>query len=181
MSQFAASGAPIPLTGVSAARAGQVRDFARSELFARTFSEGMEIVEETAAYLDGEGRREAKLLSRAAALAYAGESMRLTTRLMQLASWLLVQRAVREGDMAPADACDDRYRLKPEAVARTPADEEGQALPAGLEVLVERAERLYDRALHLDRRMYVERTPDQTTHPVLNQFRRLQAAFGTAR
>lgn len=25
--------------------------------------------------------------------------MRLTTRLMQIASWLLVQRAVREGDM----------------------------------------------------------------------------------
>ena len=100
MSQFAASGAPISLTGVSEARAGQVRDFARSELFARTFSEGMELVEETAAYLDGEGRREAKLLSRAAALAYASESMGLTTRLMQIASWLLVQRAVREGDGA---------------------------------------------------------------------------------
>ncbi len=116
-----------------------VQDFAASELFDRTFQEGMDLVEATAAYLDGAGRQESKLLSRAAALAYAGESMRLTTRLMQLASWLLVQRAVREGDMAPADACDDRYRLKPEAVARTPADED-QALPAGLEVLVERAE-----------------------------------------
>ena len=111
MSQFAASGAPIPLTGVSEARAGQVRDFARSELFARTFSEGMELVEETAAYLDGDGRQESKLLSRNAALAYAGESMRLTTRLMQVASWLLVQRAVREGDMAPNAACEERYRL----------------------------------------------------------------------
>jgi regulator of CtrA degradation len=156
-----------------------VQDFAASELFDRTFQEGMDLVEATAAYLDGAGRQESKLLSRAAALAYAGESMRLTTRLMQLASWLLVQRAVREGDMAPADACDDRYRLKPEAVARTHGDEE-QALPAGLEVLIDRAERLYDRALHLDRRMYVERTPDQTTHPVLTQMRRLQTVFGQA-
>jgi regulator of CtrA degradation len=156
-----------------------VQDFAASELFDRTFQEGMDLVEATAAYLDGAGRQESKLLSRAAALAYAGESMRLTTRLMQLASWLLVQRAVREGDMAPADACDDRYRLKPEAVERTAGDE-AQALPAGLEVLIERAERLYDRALHLDRRMYVERTPDQTTHPVLTQIRRLQTAFGQA-
>jgi regulator of CtrA degradation len=155
-----------------------VQDFAASELFDRTFQEGMDLVEATAAYLDGVGRQESKLLSRAAALAYASESMRLTTRLMQLASWLLVQRAVREGDMAPADACDDRYRLKPEAVARAVPEDESQALPAGLEVLVERAERLYDRALHLDRRMYVERTPDQTTHPVLNQLRRIQAAFG---
>ena len=77
-------------------RSRTVRDFARSELFDRTFREGMELVEETAAYLDGEGRRDSKMLSRAAALAYAAESMKLTTRLMQIASWLLVQRAVRE-------------------------------------------------------------------------------------
>ena len=83
-------------------RTSVVQDFAASELFDRTFQEGMELVEETAAYLDGAGRQESKLLSRAAALAYAAESMRLTTRLMQVASWLLVQRAVREGDMPAA-------------------------------------------------------------------------------
>ena len=80
-----------------------IADFARSELFDRTFQEGMDLVEETAGYLDGSGRQESKALSRNAALAYAGESMRLTTRLMQVASWLLVQRAVREGDM-PAES-----------------------------------------------------------------------------
>jgi regulator of CtrA degradation len=84
-------------------------DFAGSALFERTFQEGMALVEQTAAYLDGEGRRESKRLGRSTALAYAGESMRLTTRLMQIASWLLVQRAVREGDMAPGEACDQRY------------------------------------------------------------------------
>ena len=44
-------------------------DFARSELFERTFKEGMAMVEETAAYLDGPGRAASKRLSRAAALA----------------------------------------------------------------------------------------------------------------
>ncbi len=71
-------------------RAGVIQDFARSELFDRTFEEGMTLVEETAAYLDGAGRHDSKILSRNAALAYASESMRLTTRLMQVASWLLV-------------------------------------------------------------------------------------------
>src|SRR3954447_6215666 len=92
-------------------RADVIQDFARSELFERTFQEGMDLVEETAAYLDGSGRQDAKLLSRNAALAYASQSMRLTTRLMQVASWLLVQRAVREGGMAPETACADGYRL----------------------------------------------------------------------
>ncbi|MGH6909412.1 MAG: DUF1465 family protein, partial [Phenylobacterium sp.] len=50
-----------------------IQDFARSELFQRTFQEGMDLVEETASYLDGSGRQSSKLLSRNAALAYASE------------------------------------------------------------------------------------------------------------
>src|SRR3954471_25031129 len=137
-------------------RTNGVQDFASSELFDRTFQEGMELVEETAAYLDGAGRQDSKLLSRSAALAYAGESMRLTTRLMQVASWLLVQRAVREGDMAPADACDDRYRINADDVSKAEAEAARGELPRGLTRLADRAERLYERVRHLDRRMYLE-------------------------
>src|SRR5579862_2260798 len=86
------------------------RKLANSESFKALFREGMALVEETAAYLDGAGREEAKKLSRVAALAYATESMRLTTRLMQVASWLLLQRAVREGDMPAEAALDAGYR-----------------------------------------------------------------------
>ena len=45
----------------------------------------------------GAGREQAKALERNDSLAYAAESMRLTTRLMQIASWLLLRRAVAEG------------------------------------------------------------------------------------
>ncbi|WP_278253807.1 DUF1465 family protein [Caulobacter sp. CCUG 60055] len=160
-------------------RAGVVQDFARSELFDHTFEEGMELVEETAAYLDGAGRHDSKMLSRGAALAYASESMRLTTRLMQVASWLLVQRAVREGDMNPVDACDDRYRLGAQEVCQAQPVEGADDLPGGLLTLLARSERLYERILHLDRRMYVETAAARTApHPVLSQMEKLQAAFG---
>ncbi len=158
-------------------RAGVIQDFAKSELFERTFQEGMDLVEVTAAYLDGAGRQDSKLLSRNAALAYAAESMRLTTRLMQVASWLLVQRSVREGHMAPALACDASYRLAAEAVTVTTGARE--ILPGPLSDLLERSERLYDRVRHLDKRMYVE--VDETheiTSPVLAQMARLNDAFG---
>src|ERR1700739_851242 len=164
---------------VSPQRAEVVRDFVRSELFDRTFREGMELVEITAAYLDGEGRRDSKLLSRSGALAYAGESMRLTTRLMQVASWLLVQRAVREGELDPREACQSRYRLGAEAVCR--ADGSGGAdLPSGLLSLLTQSERLYDRVPHLDRRMFLESPAEDTPNPVLSQLEKLQAAFGAA-
>jgi regulator of CtrA degradation len=157
-------------------RTSGVQDFASSELFDRTFQEGMELVEETAAYLDGAGRQDSKLLSRSAALAYAGESMRLTTRLMQVASWLLVQRAVREGDMNPAEACQERYRLAEPAEDGRPVP--GDELPAGLLQLLDRSARLYERVLHLDRRMYKEEPAGEADHPVLSQIEKLQAAFG---
>lgn len=158
-------------------RADVIQDFARSELFDRTFQEGMDLVEETAAYLDGSGRQESKSLSRNAALAYAGESMRLTTRLMQVASWLLVQRAVREGDMKPEAACEDRYRLSAEDVCRNSA-QTPEDLPAALLILLDRSERLYERVRHLDRRMYVEDQEEEAPNPVLTQFDRLRTAFG---
>ena len=161
-------------------RAAVIQDFARSELFERTFQEGMELVEETAAYLDGGGRQDSKLLSRAAALAYASESMRLTTRLMQVASWLLVQRAVREGDMAPHAACEDRYRLGAEAVCLGEADPVATELPGGLLTLLERSGRLYERVRHLDRRMYLEADQVEGPHPVQEQHNRLMDAFGRA-
>ena len=157
-------------------RAEVIRDFARSELFQRTFQEGMDLVEETAGYLDGAGRQASKLLSRNAALAYAAESMRLTTRLMQVASWLLVQRAVREGDMAPEAALDASYRLGADADT---GDRAPDPLPVQLAGLLGRSERLFDRVRHLDARMYATADEAPPEHPVLAQMERLRGAFGT--
>ena len=70
--------------------------FPASETFQILFKDGMALVEETAAYLDGPGRQESKVLERSRALVYASESMRLTTRLMNIASWLLLVRAMKE-------------------------------------------------------------------------------------
>ena len=172
--EFMPVDAPM-LSPAGRSRAAVVDDFARSELFDRTFQEGMELVEETASYLDGDGRRESKLLSRATALAYAGESMKLTTRLMQIASWLLVQRAVREGDMTAQAACEPRYRLA-ERAASEPSHPE---LPIALVEYLVRTDKLYDRVLHLDRRMYLDEPEEDAVNPVQSQLDRLTAAFRT--
>ncbi len=162
------------LTPPETARAREIRDFARSALLERTFQDGMELVEETAAYLDGDGRRESRLLSRAAALAYAADSMKLTTRLMQVASWLLVQRAVREGDMTPEAAADSRYRLSERVLEAEPSHAE---LPIALVEYAVRAEKLFDRVLYLDRRMYLDAPDEPEVNPVLSQMGMLEAAF----
>lgn len=153
--------------------------FAGSELFKRTFEEGMAMVEETATYLDGKGRAESKLLPSKAALTYAGESMRLTTRLMQVASWLLVQRAVSEGEMTPDEAEKEKYRLGAREICRgSRAADNLDVLPVKLVDLLGRSMNLYERVERLDQLLYgKEEVP---VVGVTAQFDRLQAAFGAA-
>jgi regulator of CtrA degradation len=127
--------------------------YAESEQFKAVFREGMALVEAAAAYLDGDGRRHARGLSPAAALAYATESMRLTTRLMQLASWLLIRRALNEGELTAEQAKDEqqKVKLKPVvAAARSPAHDE---LPERLKYLIEASLKLHRRILRLDAMM----------------------------
>ncbi|HJS45190.1 MAG TPA: DUF1465 family protein [Rhizomicrobium sp.] len=127
-----------------------VANFIDTAMFDRTFDEGMALVEETARYLDGKGREEARTLPRKAAMLYAGESMRVTTRLMQAASWLLVQRAVRDGDMDRADALHDRYRLGSREICLGVCVGEIDELPVQLQDLLGRSDNLYRRIARLD-------------------------------
>src|SRR6201995_6050672 len=109
-----------------------------SAAFSSLFREGMDLVEETAAYLDGAGRAEAKALDRSVSLTYATESMRLTTRLMQLASWLLLHRAVKEGEMTLSHA--KRLMTKVKLSAAEPGAEDMlQKLPQQLQDLIARS------------------------------------------
>jgi regulator of CtrA degradation len=148
-----------------------------SAAFGTLFREGMDLVEETAAYLDGDGRSEAKALERSVSLTYATESMRLTTRLMQLASWLLLHRAVKEGEMTLTQA--NREKTKVKLSAADPGPEEMVAkLPEQLQDLINRSMNLQSRVRRLDITIHnppTERAP--IGNPLVPQLNRLKAAF----
>jgi regulator of CtrA degradation len=126
------------------------RTFVQSEAFRALFAEGMELVEETAAYLDGPGREDSRLLTRQGTLVYASESMRLTTRLMQIASWLLVQRAVSEGEITPDQAQAEKNRVRLGSQTSSSSQADFDLLPGELRDLIGLSARLHARILHLD-------------------------------
>jgi regulator of CtrA degradation len=139
----------------------------------------MSLVEETANYLDGEGREASKSLSRSAALSYAGASMRLTTQLMQIASWLLVLRAVREGDMSVVEASEPKYRLA--AREKNSADLLNGELPNKLLALIDGASQLYDRIARLDVDLFKTGAAKSAAQDAAAQQRALLEAFGGRR
>jgi regulator of CtrA degradation len=159
---------------------------ASSEAFRAIFKEGMSLVEETAAYLDGPGRAASKALPRADALAYSSESMRLTTRLMQLASWLLLQRAVNEGEMTLAQATKEKHKVRLARQDLATGRDAFERLPAELRDLALQSLRLQERIIHLDQIIY---SADAQPQPAADaghlpadlsiaaQFERLRAAF----
>jgi regulator of CtrA degradation len=155
---------------------------ASSQAFAGLFKEGMALVEETASYLDGEGRQESKKLERSGALAYATESMRLTTRLMQLASWLLLHRAVKEGEMSLSQANKEKSKVKlSSSEMHDPNNIE--LLPATLSELIARSQILQSKVRRLDTNIHQRATVAETValNPVERQLGLLKAAFGAER
>ena len=157
--------------------------FQSSEQFDHIFKEGMALVERTASYLDGPGRREAKTLTGGVGVLYATESMRLTTRLLDLASWLLIRRALREGEITDEEAQKKRRRVKLQAFGR-PSHVDGYSeLPQGLKDLIEESFALHDRICQLDRAMSRPEAADagseSVPNPVAQQVGMLERAFAT--
>src|SRR5262245_2966456 len=153
---------------------------ANSDAFRAMFKEGMALVEETARYLDGEGRREARVLARAPSLTYASESMRLTTRLMQLASWLLLQRSVNNGDMSLGEANRERAKVNLHGLSTATDGPAWEALPQRLRDLIVRSVQLQQRVIVLNEALTRPAEPpaEELPNAVRRDLGRLAAAFG---
>ena len=149
--------------------------------FTALYREGMGLIEEVAAYLDGLGRIESRGLARETSLLYATESMRLTTRLMQLASWLLLQRAVNEGELTAENARVEKEKVK---FSATPDERGGPGfaeLPERLRHYMAQGDRLFERVQQFDkleRGGMAESSASPTEGSIGDQLARLRAAFG---
>ncbi len=155
---------------------------AASPAFTNLYAEGMSLVEETAAYLESEGRAEAKKLGRVAATLYAAESMRLTTRLMQLASWLLLQRALNSGEMSQEQVKSEKSKIRLETTSSSTDVTAWNELPDMFCDLVRRSLRLQARIRRMDEDIEApagDELANARENPVLDQVNLLKTAFGS--
>jgi regulator of CtrA degradation len=107
--------------------------------------------------------------------------MRLTTRLLELASWLLIRRALKEGEITQQEAEAKRARVKLQTLGR-PAHTKGfSELPQGLRDLIDASFQLHDRIVQLDRAMIPngEALDAAPANPVATQINTLEQAFGS--
>src|SRR5690606_589403 len=105
-------------------------------------------------YLDGQGRAAARKLSRLGATLYAAESMRLTTRLMQIASWLLLQRAANSGEMTRDQVASEKAKVRLDTASAHEDAAGWNELPEEFVDLVARSLRLQARVRRMDDEVY---------------------------
>jgi regulator of CtrA degradation len=144
------------------------------------YREGMALIEDVAAYLDGDGRSESRALARDASFVYATESMRLTTRLMQLASWLLLQRAVNEGELTAEHARTEKEKVKFSATPDLRGGPGFAELPPRLTDFIAQGDRLFERVITFDKleRGISAQVQPESQGSIGDQLSRLRAAFG---
>ncbi len=152
-----------------------------SQSFKPLYGEGMRLVEQAAEYLDGQGRVEAKTLSRPAAGLYAAESMRLTTRLMQVASWLLLQRAANSGEMTRDQVAAEKSKVRLDTISAQESASLWHELPEGFRDLVNRSLTLQRVVRRMDEQIYgganAPAASGRSINPVSDQITLLNTAF----
>lgn len=167
--------------GAKTVRLAERRIFSQS--FKPLYNEGMGLVEQAAEYLDGPGRAEAKKLSRLAATLYAAESMRLTTRLMQVASWLLLQRAANSGEMTRDQVASEKSKVRLDTASAHDDAAGWNELPGAFVDLVNRSLRLQALVRRMDEEIYgragnaAAAPAARRTNPVSDQITLLNTAF----
>ena len=75
---------------------------------------------------------------------------RLTSRLLEMMSWLLAQRAVQRGEMTIEDSQKMGFVITNDDVCRFQAEEVSESLPDGLRILLKRSNDIYVRLARLD-------------------------------
>ena len=151
--------------------------FAASDLFFRIYDESMSMVRQAADYLELEGVIERQQLSQKIGIIYACESMRLTTRLMQVSAWLLAMRAIRQGEMGADDIEKRGFRLGAKEVCMGGPVRGAGLLPVRLINLLEASKRLYERVARLDQLLFEEADQPPPHRRIVADISRIEKAF----
>lgn len=163
------------------------RVFTRS--FDTLFAAGMALADKVSRYfntMDSSRRHGSEADCVAAALFYERERKRLGASVLQMAAWLWLERALREGDMPAEKVAAEKKKLvfaaKPAGIGFAPAAAEYEAhfarLPAAYRHLALEVEHFIGRIRHMDKEARAAALPPpENGNPVSGQWRQLHHAF----
>ena len=119
-------------------------------IYNRTYDEAVDLMVEARSYLCNVDPAERRKINVASGVRLSCEALRVTSRLTQVVAWLLLQRAVQEGELSTFDALAEHNRLSNEDVCLNVAHCRDEIIPVDLRRLLERSLQLYLRISHIE-------------------------------
>jgi len=140
------------------------------------YVEALVLADEARAFFDQHEGVARAAVSGMGKVTFACESLKVTTRLMHVIAWLLVQRAIVNGELAASVRGDDRFRLGAATVSAVGVAQHGNHEMMALMIA---SEDLYQRVARLERqfvgRARGRRMPPPS--PARDLLHRLERAF----
>lgn len=143
-----------------------------SRFLEKSYLEAMDLTQAVASYLEVENKqlKDYKLGAKAEVY-YASESMRVSTCLMQVMSWFLVQKGVAAGEITKEQAGKLKFRLGARDMCLARVDTNRGDLPEQFVDFLEKSQNLYRQVARMDQMVYGE---SEIVNPVHEMFDRIQ-------
>lgn len=143
----------------------------------KAYGEAMALVTRAATLLEGEGEALREALPPELRPVFTAESLRVTTRLMQVVAWLMIRRAVIEGEMSASEAAAPKHRLGAREICLADPLAGTEALPAAFMQIADESRSLYERIVWLEDSQLDggqrEGGADNPVHALLNRIDRV--------
>ncbi len=138
----------------------------------KSYQEAMELTQAVASYLEVENAQlKDSDLTVGKEIYYASESMRVSTCLMQVMSWFLVQKGVAAGEITKEQAQSLKFRLGAMDICLAEVDSNKKHLPEKFVEFLKKSQDLYRQVARMDKMVYGD---NEVTNPVHELFSLIQ-------
>jgi regulator of CtrA degradation len=115
------------------------------------YNEALDLLSEAHTYISYRQALDESKLRPRQRLLMSYETMRLTARLTQIMAWLMMQRAMQQGDMSRDETgFEPEIEVSSDILSLDAREEEENELPRGLKYLMEKSHNLYVRIQRIE-------------------------------
>jgi len=121
----------------------------------KSYQEATDLILSVARYLESESLQSRKpILSVEKEVYYASESMRVSSCLMHIMSWFLVQKGVAAGEITKEEAATPKFRLGAQDFTIKKVDNSDGDMPATFVTLMNASYKLFNQVARVDEMVY---------------------------
>jgi regulator of CtrA degradation len=143
------------------------------------YNQATAIADESRRYFSGHSKTDRAALGAIDRVLYTAESLRISTRLMHVISWVMIRKAVANGEMSLEESLSARHRLDDIELCRGSDPRDLRKLPRSVIILSHQSLKIYQRALRLQDSLLdqldAQGAPSQS--PVANMLKDLEMAI----